>query len=503
MAKATLIVVLLIVNSVSREELEEFLSSIGSFLEDLQRNYEICDINGMEYNVRKLEQYIEIFAAVSSVLLTLEETPGLIQIVNSFANSLWQCKNDICKKLSEHSKGKELQLLVCETERTGGRPRFVVTREQICVLRATGMTWSDISKCLCISTKTLYRRRQEYDIPNTYADMSDSELDSVLSDVLALTPNAGETYVMGSLRSRGIIVQRRRLQDRLKVLDPVGRAIRKHKSIIRRVYNALGANHLWHIDSNHKLIGHRFVIHGCVDGFSRTVIYLKCANNNLAATALEYFVEGVANFGLPMRVRGDRGVENVDIARYMIRNRGLNEGRFIVGRSVHNTRIERLWADVNRVVLAYYAEVFRFMENSNLLDSTNELHLFALSFVYLPRINRSLVEFSQQINYHGLSSVVGRKSPLALWHESLVLSNGDVLVDDPDLYGIDYEYAADDIVDDTNVVRVPDSSYHISDSASAWISQNVNPLADDDNHGINCFTDLVATLESYGGTVTA
>lgn len=42
----------------------------------------------------------------------------------------------------------------------------------------------------------------------------------------------------------------------------------------RRVYNVAGPHHLWHHDGHHKLIRYGLITHGCVDGFSRTVIYL-------------------------------------------------------------------------------------------------------------------------------------------------------------------------------------------------------------------------------------
>ena len=55
----------------------------------------------------------------------------------------------------------------------------------------------------------------------------------------------------------------------------------------------------------HKLVNWKVVVHGCKDGYSRAIVYLKCALNNLASTVLRYFIAGIHEFGLPLRVRGD------------------------------------------------------------------------------------------------------------------------------------------------------------------------------------------------------
>lgn len=154
--------------------------------------------------------------------------------------------------------------------------------------------------------------------------------------------------------------------------------------------------------------------HGAVDGYSRCITFLRCCTDNRASTALHLFQGAVDVFVLPQQVRGDAGSENIDVARFMIENRGTNRGSFMVGRSVHNQRIERLWAEVNRVVSGYYKDLFLFMENVGLLDSTDPLHITALHHVYQPRINRSVDEFVRQWNNHSLRTMESR-SPLQLW----------------------------------------------------------------------------------------
>ena len=80
------------------------------------------------------------------------------------------------------------------------------------------------------------------------------------------------------------------------------------------------------------------VIHGGIDGFSRMPVFLKVSNNNKAQTVLDAFVDATDKYGLPLRVRSEKGGEKVRVAEFMLRRRGADTKPFIAGRSVHNQR---------------------------------------------------------------------------------------------------------------------------------------------------------------------
>ena len=61
------------------------------------------------------------------------------------------------------------------------------------------------------------------------------------------------------------------------------------------------------------------------------------------------FREAVQVYGLPSRLRGDRGGENVDIADFMIAQRGEGRGSFLCGHSVHNQ-----WIELSLAVALFY-----------------------------------------------------------------------------------------------------------------------------------------------------
>jgi hypothetical protein len=104
------------------------------------------------------------------------------------------------------------------------------------------------------------------------------------------------------------------------------------QAVRRRVYKVKGANSLWHQDGNEKLRPWGFYVHGCVDGYSRKIVYLECRNNKRSRTVASMFQAGVLELGWPSRVRGDYGTENNGIERMMLSARGPQHRPYLRGK---------------------------------------------------------------------------------------------------------------------------------------------------------------------------
>jgi len=151
--------------------------------------------------------------------------------------------------------------------------------------------------------------------------------------------------MIGHLHRLGIRLPRSRIRSSIHRVDPINTALRKSVTVRRRVYHSEGPNAVWHIDGHHKMIRWRYVIHGGIDGFSRTIVYLRCSTNNRASTVLSSFMEAVAMYGWPNKIRSDLGGENIRVWDHMIQEHGSTSA-VVVGSSTHNERIERLWTPV-------------------------------------------------------------------------------------------------------------------------------------------------------------
>ena len=110
---------------------------------------------------------------------------------------------------------------------------------------------------LCVSAKTIHRRLHEYNlsIKNSYASLSDQELDDIVIEISSQFKNCGYKAMQGHLLARGFKLQEERVRQSMRRTDPEGTFVRalQLKVTHRRVYNVQGPLALWHIDGNHKL----------------------------------------------------------------------------------------------------------------------------------------------------------------------------------------------------------------------------------------------------------
>ena len=244
----------------------------------------------------------------------------------------------------------------------------------------------------------------------------------------------------------------------------------------------------------------RFVTHGGIDGYSRLIVHLKCATNNKATTVFREFMTGVQRFGLPSHIRTDHGTENLQVAQHMLRYRGLDRSSVITGNSTHNQRIERLWRDLHQSVTKMYYRLFYHLENQLLLDPLNEVHLFALHYVYLPRINRSIKLFQDAWNHHGLRTMRNASPHQLFTGGALRLQQSGLQALDffesvDSAYGIDEDMTWIPTAEE-DTVRIPETRLNVTPETSALLQGQVNPLAESDNFGIELYQSAVSLLEN-------
>ena len=185
----------------------------------------------------------------------LDEFFQVLEELSNQIHSIMTRWYDIESGVSLSSPGDTLK---AEIDRSRGRrPKYVIKKEQLVLLRELRFTWSTIAKMYGVSRRTIYNIRMNHGLVSTefptFTEISDDELKGVVTDAKKEMPDIGQTMLRGVLESKGIHVSTTRLRECLSNLDPHFNS-RWAKPIRRRVYSVPYPNSLWHIDGNHKLV---------------------------------------------------------------------------------------------------------------------------------------------------------------------------------------------------------------------------------------------------------
>lgn len=168
---------------------------------------------------------------------------------------------------------------------------------------------------------------------------------------------------------------------------------RLSKRLHRRQYYAKGPDFIWHIDGNDKLNPYGFGISGCIDGFSRCLVWLNVYKTNKDPAVIGgYFHEAVGErLGSPKLIRVDAGTEN-GIVKGM--HDSLVDGRnglnhcWIEGRSTFNQRIEAFWSHLRKQCLEFWICLFHELkEQGNFTGSVLDTNLIQFCFMAILQVS--------------------------------------------------------------------------------------------------------------------
>ena len=235
-----------------------------------------------------------------------------------------------------------------------------------------GMHYKDILYILAqqhhiiISERHLKRILKSLNLSRrTYSNLGDI-VEFIHQQLLGSGQLHGYRIMYAKLQESGFSVRKETVRLILKELDPDGVNIRRSRRLLRRAYYAKGPNFIWHIDGYDKVKPYGLCIHGCIDGYSRKIIWLNVYNTNNDPKIIGgYFLEAVRKCGgCPRIVRGDYGTENghVKVYQEFFRHDNidrLSEKPYMDGASTANQRIESWWGFLRKECMEFWMNLFK------------------------------------------------------------------------------------------------------------------------------------------------
>lgn len=173
----------------------------------------------------------------------------------------------------------------------------------------------------------------------------------------------------------------------LYLLDPDGVSVRRRRRLRRRVYFAEGPNAVWHMDGYDKLKPYGITIHGCIDGFSRYIIWLYAYTTNSDPRVIaSHYTCAVRQYGgCPSKLRADMGTENIVVEQLQIALTN-NQHAFSYGKSTHNQRIEAWWGILRRENCQFWINIFEELKEEDFNGSFLDKSLVQFCFMQLIQV---------------------------------------------------------------------------------------------------------------------
>ena len=215
----------------------------------------------------------------------------------------------------------------------------------------------------------------------------------------------------------GLAVRKEDVRHLLKVMDPEGVAVRKSRRLKRRAYYAQGPNFIWHFDGYDKLKPYGLCVSGCIDGYSRHIIWMNAYHTNNEPTLVAgYFLEAVVEFGgAPTRIRSDCGTENGHVCTFQRLLRADQEDRYSqnpykYGTSTSNQRIEAYWGMLRKQCTHFWINFFKDLQENDDHDG-GFLDKSITQFCFVPVLQDELDRTSAIWNRHKIRPQANVDSP--------------------------------------------------------------------------------------------